>query len=263
MKYFNEEGVSWIATGQNPLEESLDVNIQRWVGGVASKPDLLYRPWNTKLDNGETVPVFFRDNYLSDKMFSYSEKRTDLSIEEFENTILKLREKTSELNFIPVISIIADGENFWENYSNDGIDFLNGMYSVLTKYDWLKTITPSDYLEIYEDDLETIDNLYPASWFEPNYATWIGESEENQAWDLLYQSRIDFENAKQSGEFTEEQINEAYEYILLAEGSDWFWWYGDDQDSTVDYYFDQSFKDLLGMMYLSLDIDKPNFLIEK
>ena len=263
LKYFNEEGVSWIATGQNPLEESLDVNIQRWVGGVASKPDLLYRPWNTKLDNGETIPVFFRDNYLSDKMFSYSEKRTDLSIDEFENTILKLREKTSELNFIPVVSIIADGENFWENYSNDGIDFLNGMYSVLTKYDWLKTITPSDYLEIYEDDLETIDNLYPASWFEPNYATWIGESEENQAWDLLYQSRIDFENAKQSGEFTEEQINEAYEYILLAEGSDWFWWYGDDQDSTVDYYFDQSFKDLLGMMYLSLDIDKPNFLIEK
>jgi len=259
LKYFNDEDIFWIATGQNPLEKSLDVKIQRWVGGVASKPELLYRPWNTVLPNGETIPIFFRDNYLSDKMFDYSEKRTDLSIQEFENTILKLREKTSDLDFIPVVSIIADGENFWENYSNDGIDFLNGMYTVLTKYDWLETITPTDYLKMYGDSLETIDELYPSSWFQPNFATWIGETDENQAWDHLYQTRIDFEEAKKSGNFSDEQINQAYEYMLLAEGSDWFWWYGLDQDSSVDYYFDQAFKDLLSMVYVSLGLEKPSF----
>ena len=259
LKYFNDEDIFWIATGQNPLEKSLDVKIQRWVGGVASKPELLYRPWNTVLPNGETIPIFFRDNYLSDKMFDYSEKRTDLSIQEFENTILKLREKTSELDFIPVVSIIADGENFWENYSNDGIDFLNGMYTVLTKYDWLETITPTDYLKLYGDNLETIDELYPSSWFQSNFATWIGETDENQAWDHLYQTRIDFEEAKKSGNFSNEQINKAYEYMLLAEGSDWFWWYGLDQDSSVDYYFDQAFKDLLSMVYVSLGLEKPSF----
>ncbi len=259
LKYFNDEDIFWIATGQNPLEKSLDVKIQRWVGGVASKPELLYRPWNTVLPNGETIPIFFRDNYLSDKMFDYSEKRTDLSVQEFENTILKLREKTSELDFIPVVSIIADGENFWENYSNDGIDFLNGMYTVLTKYDWLETITPTDYLKLYGDNLETIDELYPSSWFQSNFATWIGETDENQAWDHLYQTRIDFEEAKKSGNFSNEQINKAYEYMLLAEGSDWFWWYGLDQDSSVDYYFDQAFKDLLSMVYVSLGLEKPSF----
>ena len=259
LPYFNDEGISWIATGQNPLEKSLDVRIQRWVGGVASKPELLYTPWDTILPNGETVPIFFRDNYLSDKMFGYSEKRTDLSIDEFENTILKLREKTSDLDFVPIVSIIADGENFWENYSNDGIDFLNGMYSVLTKYEWLETITPSEYLELYGNNLDTIDQLYPASWFQPNYATWIGESDENQAWDNLYRTRSDFEEAKKSGNFSQEQLDQAYEYILLAEGSDWFWWYGLDQDSTVDYYFDQAFKDLLNMVYLSLGLEQPNF----
>ena len=259
LQYFNDEDISWIATGQNPLEKSLDVKIQRWVGGVASKPELLYRPWNTVLSNGEKIPIFFRDNYLSDKMFDYSEKRSDLSVKEFENTILKLREKTSELDFVPVVSIIADGENFWENYPNDGIDFLNGMYTVLTKYDWLETITPSDYLKTYGDSLDTIDELYPSSWFQPNFATWIGETDENQAWDLLYQTRIDFEEAKKSGDYSDEQINQAYEYMLLAEGSDWFWWYGLDQDSTVDYYFDQAFKDLLRMVYLSLGLDEPGF----
>ena len=260
LQYFNNEDISWIATGQNPLEKSLDVKIQRWVGGVASKPELLYRPWETVLSNGETVPVFFRDNYLSDKMFGYSEKRTDISIEEFENTILKLRDKTTDLDFIPVVSIIADGENFWENYSNDGIDFLNGMYTVLTKYDWLETITPTGYLQMYGDSLKTIDKLYPASWFQPNFGTWIGETDENQAWDYLYQTRIDFEEAKQSGNITDEQIEQAYEYLLLAEGSDWFWWYGDDQDSSVDEYFDKAFRTLLSNVYIELNIETPKFL---
>ena len=260
LHYFNNEDISWIATGQNPLEKSLDIRIQRWVGGVASKPELLYRPWKTVLSNGDTVPVFFRDNYLSDKMFGYSEKRTDISVEEFENTILKLREKTADLDFIPVVSIIADGENFWENYSNDGIDFLNGMYKVLTKYDWLETVTPTDYLQMYEDSLETIDELYPASWFQPNFDTWIGEADENQAWDYLYQTRIDFEEAKQSGNFIDEQIEQAYEYLLLAEGSDWFWWYGDDQDSSVDEYFDKAFRTLLSNVYIELNIEIPKFL---
>ena len=260
LQYFNNEDISWIATGQNPLEKSLDVKIQRWVGGVASKPELLYRPWETVLSNGETVPVFFRDNYLSDKMFGYSEKRTDISIEEFENTILKLRDKTTDLDFIPVVSIIADGENFWENYSNDGIDFLNGMYTVLTKYDWLETITPTGYLQMYGDSLKTIDKLYPASWFQPNFGTWIGETDENQAWDYLYQTRIDFEEAKQSGNATDEQIEQAYEYLLLAEGSDWFWWYGDDQDSSVDEYFDKAFRTLLSNVYIELNIETPIYL---
>ena len=260
LQYFNNEDISWIATGQNPLEKSLDVKIQRWVGGVASKPELLYRPWKTILSNGETVSVFFRDNYLSDKMFGYSEKRTDLSVEEFENTILKLRDKTTDLDFIPVVSIIADGENFWENYSNDGIDFLNGMYDILTKYDWLETITPSDYLEMHEESLETIDKLYPASWFQPHFATWIGENDENQAWDYLYQTRIDFEDAKQSQKISNEQIEQAYEYLLLAEGSDWFWWYGDDQDSYVDEYFDEAFRTLLSNVYIELNIEIPEYL---
>ena len=262
LKYFNNENISWIASGEQPLSKSLDVRFQRWVGGVSSKPDLLYRPWNTKLDNGESVAIFFRDNYLSDNMFNYSSKRTDLAIAEFENTIIKIREKTSDLEFTPVVSIIADGENFWESYSNDGIDFLNGMYDVLTKYDWIQTVTPSEYLAMHQDNLGTIDNLYPASWFQPNYATWIGEADENLAWDYLYRVRIDFENAKNSKNYTTEEIEAAFEYILLAEGSDWFWWYGDDQDSSVDEYFDKAFRTLLSNVYIELNLKIPAFLNE-
>ena len=262
LKYFNNENISWIASGEQPLSKSLDVRFQRWVGGVSSKPELLYRPWNTKLENGESVAIFFRDNYLSDNMFNYSSKRTDLAVAEFENTMLKIREKTTDLEFTPVVSIIADGENFWESYSNDGIDFLNGMYDVLTKYEWIQTVTPSEYLEMHQKNLDVIENLYPASWFQPNYATWIGEVDENLAWDYLYKVRDDFEIAKNSNNHSVEQVNAAYEYILLAEGSDWFWWYGDDQDSSVDEYFDKAFRTLLSNVYIELNIAIPKFLKE-
>ena len=59
-----------------------------------------------------------------------------------------------------------------------------------------------------------------------------------------------------------EQVNAAYEYILLAEGSDWFWWYGDDQDSSVDEYFDKAFRTLLSNVYIELNIAIPEFLKE-
>ena len=38
-----------------------------------------------------------------------------------------------------VVSIVLDGENAWEHYQNDGIDFLSLMYETLTTTDWLKT----------------------------------------------------------------------------------------------------------------------------
>ena len=72
----------------------------------------------------------------------------------------------------------------------------------------------------------------------------------------------DFETAKNSNNFTSEEIEAAYEYILLAEGSDWFWWYGDDQNSSVDEYFDEAFRTLLSNVYIVLNIDIPTFLSE-
>ena len=48
--------------------------------------------------------------------------------------------------------------------------------------------------------------------------------------------------------------------MLLAEGSDWVWWYGDDQDSYVDEYFDKAFKTLLSNVYIELNIEIPEFL---
>ncbi len=42
-------------------------------------------------------------------------------------------------------------------------------------------------------------------------------------------------------------LAEAREEILIAEGSDWFWWYGDDHSSAHDLEFDNLFRRTSGM----------------
>lgn len=55
-------------------------------------------------------------------------------------------------------------------------------------------------------------------------------------------------------------LTHAFDFMYLAEGSDWFWWYGKDQDSGQDSYFDEGFRALLAGVFDSLGEDVPEFL---
>ncbi len=57
-----------------------------------------------------------------------------------------------------------------------------------------------------------------------------------------------------------EAIAQAEDFMYLAEGSDWFWWYGSDQDSGQDEYFDTGFRALLAKVYESLEAPVPTFV---
>ena len=46
----------------------------------------------------------------------------------------------------------------------------------------------------------------------------------------------------------------------IAEGSDWFWWYGDDHSSDHDLEFDDLFRRHLRNVYKSLDKPVPEEL---
>ena len=72
--------------------------------------------------------------------------------------------------------------------------------------------------------------------------------------------RTDFGVAQRSGDYDEAAVEEAYKTMLFAEGSDWFWWYGADQDSGDDGYFDRAYRELLGQVYDTLGIERPTFV---
>jgi alpha-amylase/alpha-mannosidase (GH57 family) len=159
------------------------------------------------------------------------------------------------------VSIILDGENAWENYDNDGKEFLNALYEDLSTSETVKTVTPSEYLKMFPEQ-QKLEHLFSGAWFSANYDTWIGEPEETTAWNYLGKVRKflqDYELGKKKAP-SEDALKQAFNYMYFAEGSDWFWWYGSDQDSGNDAYFDTGFRQLLAKVYESLGEPVPTFV---
>jgi hypothetical protein len=52
-------------------------------------------------------------------------------------------------------------------------------------------------------------------------------------------------------------LDQAWEELYIAEGSDWFWWYGDDHSSAQDELFDYLFRKHLQNVYLRLGETPP------
>ena len=261
---FSGEGVRWIATGEDVLGPSLGIgSFERDAADTVLDADLLYRPWLGVPNRNEPVAIFFRDRLISDLVgFQYSGMSAEAAADDFMERLRAIDARLEEQGATGphVVSVILDGENAWENYPNDGIDFLRALYGRLADADFVKTITPSEYLEAFGDTLEPLDEVWPGAWFSPNYATWIGEREEAAAWDYLWQARQDYERAERSGEVAEADLAAAFEKMLYAEGSDWFWWYGADQSSGNDDYFDAAFRELLGQMYDALGQERPGYV---
>jgi len=258
-------GYQWMATGEPVLAQSLGIgSFTRDAQETVQEADELYRPYYVQGASGGQVAVFFRDWTLSDKIgFTYSQTPGEVAakdlMQRLENIRARLKEQGAEGPHI--VSIILDGENAWENYPNDGKEFLNALYQQLSESTTIKTITPSEYLKLFPEQ-RTLDKLFPGAWFSANYDTWIGEPEEKLAWNYLGQVRSDLAryDIGKSLSASPEAIAQAEDYMYLAEGSDWFWWYGSDQDSGQDDYFDTGFRALLSKVYESLGEAVPSFV---
>jgi hypothetical protein len=259
---FAKEGVKWIATGEHVLSKSLDIpTFKRNTDGIVTNPEVLYTPWYGQLNRQDDVAIFFRDLSISDQVgFTYSGMSPEMAVADMMKALEAAREVSVTMDRPLVVSIVLDGENAWEHYQNDGIDFLSLMYETLTTTEWLKTTTPTEYIQKYGPQIDKLDKVFPASWFQPNFATWIGETEETYAWDYLQKTRAFYDRSNASGEYTVEQLEKAFDYMLLAEGSDWFWWYGSDQSSGNDDYFGSAFRNLLKNVYTSLGQEPPAYL---
>lgn len=259
-------GYQFMQTGESVLAQSLGIgSFTRNSAETVQEADALYRPYYVVAPSGEKVAIFFRDLTLSDKLgFTYSQTPGEQAaadlMQRLENIRTRLIEEGGEGPHI--VSIVLDGENAWEYYTNDGKEFLNAMYRMLNESKTIKMVTPSEYLELFPEQRE-LDYLFPGAWFSPNYDTWIGEREETEAWNYLgkvrnFLAKYDLEKTRQAP--SPEALAQAQDYMYLAEGSDWFWWYGSDQDSGVDEYFDNGFRALLAKVYESLGEPVPTFV---
>ena len=256
-------GIQWIASDEGVLAHSLPEmdGFTRDGADTVLQADGLYRPYTVEGTRGE-VAILFRDRLLSDKIgFEYSGLSGEQAAADLLQRLNRIQSQL-EAEGAPgphLVTILLDGENAWEYYENDGKDFLHALYQGLSEAEGLRTVTPSEYLAVTEAP-RRIENLWAGSWINHDFSTWIGEDEENLAWTYLAQTRDDLAAALREEEIQGEDADEALRMMYFAEGSDWFWWYGADQNSGVDSSFDEQFRTYLERVYALMGKQPPDFV---
>jgi hypothetical protein len=154
-----------------------------------------------------------------------------------------------------VVPVILDGENAWEHYPENGAAFLSRLYSQLAETPELRTVTFSEFLDL-EPSREELKSIKAGSWIYGNLATWIGHPEKNRAWEFLAAARRCL-NSFQGQAGDRRQLEKASHEMMIAEGSDWFWWYGDDHSTQNAVEFDTLFRSHVKNVYRLLGQPHP------
>jgi alpha-amylase/alpha-mannosidase (GH57 family) len=273
---FSANGIEWIATDGRVLDRSQPSN-QR-----------LYFPYKVDGDTvqgtgggtDDEVLIVFRDGPLSDKIgFAYQTLEGEVASDDFINGVVQFSPSFGQPDRL--LTVILDGENAWQSYTreHDGKGFLISMYRKLQQaYEIgeIITVTTSEYIHGNLDrgvpahpitEQRELEPLWPGSWIDGTFSTWIGETEENIGWSYLLRARGDLAASgiprpNPSLPEPRDQTSFAYyayrawEAIYAAEGSDWFWWFGADQETpgNDDTGFDRAFRSHLNATYRFMNL---------
>ena len=230
-------GVRWIATDEMVLWKSLAAGAPR---------EDLYRPWRFATPAGEIV-LFFRDHDLSDRIgFVYSTWTAEDAVADFLRQVRRIGEAHRVANRPgrAVVCVILDGENCWEGYPEDGRPFIETLYTALEAAADIRTCTPSELLDANAPS-GTLAQLHSGSWIDADFHIWSGHPEKNRAWDLLARARA---TLVASGA-TRSSHPAAWDALGAAEGSDWFWWFGEDHYTADKALFDSLFRAHIQAVY--------------
>ena len=256
-----ELGFRWAGSGEGVLARSLGTGFLRDPHGVPASAASLYGSHDFGPAGGNTVRLFFRDYYLSDLVgFVYSKTDPQQAADDLLQRLRRCGRAALAAGSDPVISIILDGENAWEYYRNNGREFLRALYRGLNSDSELRAVTFSEALEVAPRG--RLEHVVPGSWINANFDIWIGAEEDNRAWNLLSEARDFFARAaqQQPPPVGAKEMETAREELLIAEGSDWNWWYGPEHYSVHAREFDELYRIHLANVYRSLGAPTPEAL---
>jgi alpha-amylase/alpha-mannosidase (GH57 family) len=261
-------GIRWIATDEGILGASTGGLVRRDEKGHVVHPERLYRPYRVREGDAE-LAVVFRDHALSDLIgFHYQRSDAVTAAEHFLGCLEGIARVTPGPD-PALVSVILDGENCWEHYAEGGVEFLRALYRRCTTTPGVRPVKIGEYLEQHPP-ADALPRLAAGSWIGHNFAIWIGHEEDNTAWDLLHRTREYLVRKGEGGRRKDEKagsdssfllppssLGRAWEELYIAEGSDWFWWYGEDHSSAQDELFDQLFRKHLRNVYGLLGDEPP------
>lgn len=268
LPYIAKQGFKWICSDEAVLGWTIDHFFHRDASGNVSEPELLYQPYRLETPAGD-LSIVFRDHRLSDLIgFTYGAMEAKKAAADLVghleaiSRILKHRqpEETTTLENPWLVTIALDGENCWEHYHLDGKPFLEALYQTLSDHREIELVTVSEYLEKFPTTATLpTKELHTGSWVDGNLTTWVGDPVKNKAWDLLTDARTFLASHPEA---TPETNPEAWEALYAAEGSDWFWWFGEGHSSNQDAIFDKLFREHLCTIYQALNAPVPDNLLK-
>ena len=259
----SDVGIEWmisdeeiLAKSTTPSGDSIDVD----------DAAQLATPWIVEGDSGGEVAVIFRDRVISDRLaFQYGSMTPEAAVTDFLSYLDGIRAELIEAGEDPsehLLTVAMDGENWMfmsEFQHNDNArPFVHEWYSRLSSHPTVVTTTPSAFLA-QNHTLPRIDTIGTGSWIDGTLSTWAGEADESLAWQRLVEARnalVDFESQNPDAP----GLELAWESLYIAQGSDWYWWYGLDQDSGYDEMWDVLFKVHLSNIYRAINLDLPPYL---
>ncbi len=243
LPFIIQAGINWIVADEAIIFKSLK----------KKKRDtrLLYQPHLLKRKEGN-LNIVFRDRNLSDLIgFVYHAWKAEDAVNDLMKHLENISQEFKGQDIL--VTIAMDGENAWEYYSNDGHDFLELLYQRLSDSKIVKTATISEYLKKFPPHSQ-IKYLAPGSWIHAEFGKWIGNTYKAHAWECLAKARQDLEEVLKSGG-AGLNLDLAWKQMYIAEGSDWFWWYGENHAD-----FDRLFRMHLSNFYTIIDKKAPAYL---
>ncbi len=255
-------GFDWVITDESVLSNSLKKVFVRDFRGCYEDPYDVCSLYLYKTKREKEINIVFRDSFIPNLIgFEYAHHDSmgcanDL-FERIKTVNDKLKNSPDKKH---LLTIAMDGENSWDSYEQDGRIFLERLYSLFNDDNSINTVLLSDYINENKSQAKQLKKVSSGSWVNQEFQLWIAEPTKNLAWQYLVQARNDIKTAEKSGNYSKEQIKSAKQEIYIAEGSDWFWWYGEPNNSGQDHIFDFLFREHLKNIYNVLDLPVPKYL---
>ncbi len=250
-------GIRWLATDEGILYRSLQMAGQAW-----NRHHHLYQPYAVGTDT-HPLSMLFRDRDISDAFGFVYHKTTPESAAD--DVLRRIRSLAYDIPLEKgIIAVILDGENPWEHYHDGGERFLSLLFRAFEQ-DGLhlghgihvRLDTVSQAMET-SPPTQRLDQLHSGSWINQDFKIWIGHQEDNRGWDLLQHTRARLVELTPS--LPPERARAAWDELYAAEGSDWFWWYGDDFDTDYKQEFDRLFRTHLRNVWTYAGVTPPEIL---
>ena len=248
-----EQGVAWLVSDEGLLSRSIGTTLSRDGERQLMQPEVLYSAYQVQTNAGP-MNLVFRDGRLSNAIgFEYQNAGSDEGAKDLIDRLHGIQERQGD---VPLLAVIAlDGENCWDFYDANGNTFLRALYARLSQDDRIRTTTVSGFLAEFPST-RALSRIYPGSWINASFDTWVGDQEHNVAWERLADARELVGEREHEG-IDSEPVTSAKREALIAEGSDWFWWFGRSHDSGMDEIWDNLFRLHLRNIYMSLGEAPP------